>query len=112
VLLLLALGQAGGAHPGVPPALVVQVVDPLRLPVPGIRVTVVPAPGSPSTVARTGRLGFAEFWLPRGAEYSIEVQHPSFRKKRIDHVRIGKSELSPTAYVQIQSELRQGGPGE
>ena len=33
-------GQAGAARPEGPPALVVQVVDPLWLPVPGIHVTV------------------------------------------------------------------------
>ncbi len=105
--------QAGGARPEGPPALVVQVVDPLWLPMPGIHVTVTQAaPGTESRVARTGRQGFAEFWLPRGAEYSIEVHHPSFRKKRIEHVRIGKSEVSPTAYVQLQFELREPGRAE
>lgn len=117
LLLLLALGQAsgqtGGARPEGPPALVVQVVDPLWLPIPGIHVSVTQAaPGTESRAARTGRLGFSEFWLPHGAEYSIEVHHPSFKRKRIEHVRIGKSELSPTAYVQLQLELREAGRAE
>jgi hypothetical protein len=106
-------GQAGATRPGGPPALVVQVVDPLWLPMPGIHVTVTQAaPGTESRAARTGRLGFAEFWLPHGAEYSIEVHHPDFKKKRIEHVRIGKSEMSPTAYVQLQFELREAGRAE
>ncbi len=117
-LLLFAMAQAAGsgaeAPTGGPPALIVQVVDPLWLPMPGIPVAVIPAAsGAEQRVGRTGQKGFTEFWLPRGAEYSVEVHSRGFKKKRIEHVRIGKSTVSPTAYVQVQLEPRDlGGPSE
>ncbi len=118
VLLMLVLGQpvaaAPTSRPEGPPALVVQVVDPLWLPMPSIQVTVA-AVGSDAErkSVRTGRQGFGEFWLPRGVEYSIEVHSPGFRRRRVDHLRIRKEPgLSPTAYVQIQLEPRGLGRAE
>lgn len=111
-LLILAFGQANPARPQGPPTLIVQVVDPIWLPVPGIQVAVIGAgPGGERKVGRTSQQGFADFWVARGAAYSIEVHHPSYRKKHID-VRLGKSDASPTAYVQVQFELRHAGPSE
>lgn len=112
--LLLSLGQAGAAPAQTgaegPPALVVQVVDPLWLPLPGVRVVVVPATAdSEQQVGRTGAKGYAEFWLSRGAEYAIDVHSRGFTKRRIEHVRIGKSQASPTAYVQVRLEPRGSG---
>jgi hypothetical protein len=114
IVLMLSLGQAGAAPAQTraegPPALVVQVVDPLWLPLPGVRVVVVPAlAGSEQQIGRTSTKGYAEFWLSRGAEYAIDVHSRGFAKRRVEHVRIGKSQVSPTAYVQVQLEPRGSG---
>lgn len=117
LLLTLMFAQAGGAPSGVPagspPELVVQVVDPLWLPMAAIKVVVVAASSGEQQVGRTGPRGFTEFHLVRGAEYSIEVRSPGFKRRLVEHVRIGKSQVSPTAYVQVQLEPRGiGGPAE
>ena len=52
-----------------PPTFVVQVVDPAWLPVPGAEVTVQTKSGKvPAQTMRTGKDGFAQFWLPAEAE--------------------------------------------
>ena len=109
-LLMLLTAQVGGTAPAQgegPPALIVQVVDPLWLPMSSIPVAVTPtgSEGQPLQ-RRTGQKGFTEFWLARGAEYTVEVHSKGFKKQRIEHIRIGKSELSPTAYVQVRLEVR------
>lgn len=98
---------APSPHPVEPPSLVVQAVDPLWLPLPGMEVTISPHEGrSASKAARTDRNGYAEFWLAREAEYSVEVKSPGFKTKWMKSLRItGRSEASPTAYVQFQLEL-------
>jgi hypothetical protein len=94
-------------RPDAPPALVVQVVDPLWLPIPGAQVTVVAEEhGSGRMTSTTGREGYAEFWAPREAEYAVEARLVGFKPKRVKGIRIGKqSDASPTAYVQIQLAL-------
>ena len=109
-LLMLLAAQAGGAaqaQPEGPPALIVQVVDPLWLPMPAIQVVVTPdgAEGQEQQ-RRTGQKGFTEFWLAKGAAYTIDVHARGFKKQRIEHVRASKSEVSPTAYVQVRLEVR------
>ncbi len=112
-ILLLALGQSPAARGEDPPTLVVQVVDPIWLPLPGIAVNVtLEGPNTERKVARTGVRGFAEFRLERGREYTVEVHHPGFKRKRAEHVRIPKADVAPTAYVQLHFELKGSGPEE
>lgn len=109
-LLTVALLQAGptpcptASRPAEPPSLVVQAVDSTWLPLPGMQVTV--TPGKAGGVRHTGtteKNGFAEFWLPRQAEYSVEVESPGFKRKRVKGVTIGPVlEYTSTAYVQVQ----------
>ena len=106
-LLLLIQAQpaecAPPVRPDAPPALVVQIVDPLWLPIPGAEVTVVGKSGAGQMASKTGREGYAEFWLPREADYAIEAALVGFKAKRVNGIRIAKqSDSSPTAYVQIQ----------
>jgi len=91
-------------RPAGPPALVVQVVDALWLPIPGARVTVVAASSKAApTASTTGREGYAEFWLSSVADYSVEAAVAGFKARRIKGVRIAQqSDSSSTAYVQIQ----------
>ena len=108
LLVVLAQVQAGEcvspAKPEGPPALVVQVVDQLWLPIPGALVRVIPASASGERrEVRSGREGYAEFWLPSEAEDTVEASLEHFKAKRVKGVRAGKpSNASPTAYVQLQ----------
>ena len=93
--------------PAGPPAVVVQVVDPLWLPVPGTEVRVI-ARRAKATVQteHTGAQGYAQFWVMAEGDYDIETHLVGFKAKRVKGVRLGKpSESSPTAYVQIQLSL-------
>jgi hypothetical protein len=88
-----------------PPALVVQAVDPMWLPIPGIRVLVRSRDGGVDRWVQTNRLGFAEFSVPRDAEYEIEASHPGFKTAHLKRVRIGRLvQGTPTAYVQLRLE--------
>jgi hypothetical protein len=78
------------ARPDAPPALVVQVVDPLWLPIPGADVTVVGKSGAGQMVSKTGREGYAEFWLPREADYAVEAALVGFKAKHVKGVHIAK----------------------
>jgi len=108
VLALLAQVQSGDCAapttPEGPPALVVQVVDQLWLPIPGALVRVIPSAGAgEKKETRTGREGYAQFWLPPDGEYAVEALLENFKGKRVKGVRIWKRpETPPTAYVQLQ----------
>lgn len=87
-----------------PPSLIVQAVDSTWLPLPGMRVTVTSTkPGGHRQTSETKREGFAEFWVPRDTEYSIEVAAPGVKRTRVKRVIIGPAlEYTSTAYVQVQ----------
>ncbi len=111
LVLILLLQAVAPAKPTqtreTPPTFVVQVVDPAWLPVPGAEVIVQTKSGKgPAQTMRTGKDGFAQFWLPAEAEYIIEAKESGFRSTRLKGVFIGKeSPLFPTAYVQIRLKL-------
>jgi hypothetical protein len=111
VLLFLSQAVAQPCTPSPPPAdatsLVVQAVDATWLPLPGMAVTITsPTNKRQKHTSMTKRDGFAEFWLPRGAEYTIEVGSPGFKSKRIKDVHIGPVlEYTSTAYVQVQLQV-------
>jgi len=72
-----------------------------------MRVTVTPTKVAGTRWAgTTNGVGFAEFRLPRDATYSIEVESPGFKRRRIESVIIGPPfESTPTAYVQVQLQV-------
>jgi hypothetical protein len=95
------------------PSLIVQVVDPLWLPVPGAEVTLKPLPTgakSKSNRTETDKDGDARFSVPGDADCSIEVKLYGFKRERLKRVHLLKTSASSApAYVQLQ--LRLSGPG-
>jgi len=95
------------------PSLIVQVVDPAWLPVPGAEVTLKPLRADAqlkSNRTRTDKEGYAKFFVPGDADYAIEVELYGFKHERLKCVHLFKTSDSPTpAYVQLK--LRLTGPG-
>ena len=93
-----------------PPTLIVQVVDPVWIPLPDSEVTVRPANGKGSPKSEhADDNGYAKFWVETGIEYTIEAKTHGFNKKTLKHVFIAKPKpSSPTAHVQIK--LQPTGP--
>jgi len=91
-------------------SLIVQVVDPVWIPLPESEVTVKPAPGKGSSKSgHADENGYAKFWVDTGVEYTIEAKTRGFNKKTMKHVFIAKAKpSSPTAHVQIR--LQPSGP--
>jgi len=113
LLLFLGLGSSSQPVPVAeegPPTLVVQVVDPVWIPLPDSEVTVKPAGGKgASKSAHADENGYARFWVETGVEYTIEAKTHGFNKKTLKHVFIAKPKPSlPTAHVQIK--LQPSGP--
>jgi hypothetical protein len=89
-----------------PPTLVVQVVDPVWLPLPGASVSISAKGRLQNCRAYTDSEGNARFWLARNTEYVAEAELAGFKKRRVKHMFIFKgSDSFPTAYVQIKLEL-------
>jgi len=89
------------------PPLIVQVVDPNWLPIPGAEVTVKPSTGKTgSQIGHTKKDGSAEFWIQGDADYAIEVKQRGFKTNQLKHVHLTKpSGPFPTAYIQFQMKL-------
>jgi hypothetical protein len=110
LLLFLGLGTAeqpisGAAQDEGPPTLIVEVVDPVWIPLPDSEVTVKPTHGGSSKSAHADENGNAKFWLETGVAYTIEVKSQGFNKKAVKHVFIAKTKpASPTARVQVRLE--------
>jgi hypothetical protein len=96
-----------------PPTLIVQVVDPVYIPLPESEVTVEPVSGERSSKPEhVDQNGFARFWLERGKQYVIEAQSPNFKKKSL-RVPIGQPKAAnPTAHVQIMLKPNEGSFGK
>jgi hypothetical protein len=96
-----------------PPTLIVQVVDPVYVPLPESEVIVKPASGEGSSKSEhVDQNGYAKFWLERGKMYVIEAQSPNFKKKSLK-VPIGQPKsTTPTAHVQIQLKPNEGSFGK
>ena len=95
-------------RPVEPASLIVQVVDPVWLPLPGIELRLTPRGGGASQIVRTTTAGAVELWLPREREFKIEVKHPGFKSAKIEWVRtppLAESGMYPTAQVQIRLAL-------
>jgi hypothetical protein len=88
-----------------PPTLIVEVVDPVWIPLPYSDVTVKPVKGGASKSARADENGNAKFWVDTGVEYTIEAKADNFNPKTLNHVFIAKPKASaPTAHVQVKLE--------
>lgn len=93
-----------------PPTLIVEVVDPVYIPLPESEVTVKPASGKgPSKSAHADDSGDAKFWVETGVAYTIEAKTQGFNKRTLKHIFIATPKpTSPTAHVQIK--LQPTGP--
>lgn len=95
------------------PPLIVQVVDPNWIPIPGAQVTIKTLRGgaqSQSNRSETDKDGYARFFIPRDADYDIEASLYGFKRGRVGHVHLFKeSDSSTSAYVQLR--LTPSGPG-
>lgn len=109
VLVASQLPCVPAAEPKEPPTIIVQVVDPVWLPVPGAQIEVKQrARREIVQKARSDTEGRARFWLEGDAEYDIEAFYPGFRKARVHAVRLTRAPATspfPTAYVQIRLKL-------
>jgi hypothetical protein len=113
LLFFLGIGTASRPMPVPeegPPTLIVQVVDPVWIPLPDSEVTVKPASGKGSSKSEhADDNGYAKLWVETGTEYTIEAKTHGFNKKTLKHVFIAKAKpSSPTAHVQIK--LQPSGP--
>lgn len=112
-LLVFSLSRATTpAHPAAddgPPTLIVQVVDPVLIPLPASDVTVKPASGKGSSKSsHVDENGFAKFWLEPSTKYVIEAKSPGFNSKS-QKVSIGQPKAAkPTAHVQIKLKPNEG----
>jgi hypothetical protein len=113
VFFVLGLGhsttQAHSATDEGPPTLIVQVVDPVFIPLPESKVTVMPASGESSLKSEeVDKNAYAEFWVETGKQYVIEAKSPGFKKKSLK-VSIGRPKpATPTAHVQIMLKPNEG----
>ncbi len=95
------------------PSLIVQVVDPNWIPIPGAKVKAKPLEGNgklKSSQADTDKDGYAKFSVPGNADYAIEAELYGFKRGRVSPVHLFKaSSSSSPAYVQLKLQL--AGPG-
>ncbi len=103
-------GRASTPKLAEPPFLVVKVVDPTWLPIPGAVVTVKPVNEKRKPkIAQTENNGDAEFWMQEDVNYTIEAKYEGFKAKRLKDIFVGNhSAPFPTSYIQIQ--LQPAGP--
>jgi hypothetical protein len=88
------------------PTMIVQVVDPVWIPLPDAEVTVKPADGKGSSKsAHTDANGFAKFWVDTGVAYRIEAKTEGFNAKVLKSVMLTKPKAgSPPAHIQLKLE--------
>lgn len=96
------------------PSLIVQVVDPNWMPIPSAKVTVAPLGGNSQqkpSHAETDKDGYANFSVPRDADYAIEAESHGFRRGRVSPVHLfDMSGPSSAAYVQLRLRLAPAPP--
>ena len=96
-----------------PPSLIVQVVDPNWVPIPGAQV-MIKRLGEDTPLksyrSETDKDGYAKFIVPNDTDYDIEASLYGFQRGRVNHVHLFKASSSSTSpYVQLR--LRLSGPG-
>jgi len=93
--------------------LIVQVVDPNWIPIPGAKVTAKSLGEKDqlkSNESDTDKDGYVRFSVPGDADYAIEAELYGFKRARISPVHLFKaSGPSSPAYVQLKLQL--SGPG-
>jgi len=94
-------------------SLIVQVVDPNWIPIPGAKVTAKSLGEKDqlkSNESDTDKDGYVRFSVPGDADYAIEAELYGFKRARISPVHLFKaSGPSSPAYVQLKLQL--SGPG-
>ena len=91
---------------GSPPSLIVQVVDPSWMPLPGASVKISTKEKTEDWKSYTDNDGNARFWLDWKTKYTIEAELSGFKRKRLKNIYLYEgSESSPTAYVQIKLDV-------
>lgn len=107
---LLQVPCASTPKPTTVPALTVEVVDPVWLPVPGAEIVVtLQGPRRESWRAITGEDGTAPFWIQRTGKYVIEAKIPGFKKRRLNNVTVGAVSTTPIG-ARVQLRLSYAGP--
>jgi len=96
-----------------PPTLIVQVVDPVYIPLPDSDVTVKPASGQGSSKSEhVDQNGYAKFWVAPGTQYVIEAKSSGFKKKSLKVSIAQPKPATPTAHVQIMLKPNEGSFGK
>ena len=106
------------ASPSPPPTLLVEIVDPVWLTVPGATVTLISrADRKKRYTATTDQDGIARFSVPKNAEYEIEAALTGFKKGRMKSVWLVAGVISesngqtrPTPAPRVQMRLKLSGP--
>ena len=96
------------------PSLIVQVVDPGWLPIAGAEVTIKPLREGAQTTSngkKTGKDGYAKFFAPGDADYSVEVEMYGFKRERLNHVHLVRLSGSSSAAAYVQLKMSLSGPG-
>jgi len=118
-LFLLLFGLSNPATPSTPattedgpPTLIVQVVDPVNIPLPASEITIKPAKGEGSSKSEhVDQNGYAKFWVPTGQHYLIEAKSPGFNKKTVKYSLSQPKPGKPTANLQIKLKPNEGAFG-
>jgi len=109
-LLVIQIPCPPAEEPSNPPTLVVEVVDPICLPLPGMTVAVKARHRSTKSWREVTSVdGRAAFILPRDGEYDIEVSAPGFKRGRQKAVYVGHLSERPLA-ARVQIRLKLAGP--
>jgi len=116
LLLVLGLSQPSTpAHPSTedgPPTLIVQVLDPVNIPLPASEVTIKPAKDDgPSKSEHVDQNGYAKFWVETGKHYVVDVKSPGFNKKSVKYSLPQPKPANPTAHLQIKLKPNEGAFG-
>ena len=117
-LLFLVLGLCQASTPAHsptedgPPTLIVQVLDPVNIPLPASEVTVKPAKDDgPSKSEHVDQNGYAKFWVETGKHYVVDVKSPGFNKKSVKYSLPQPKPANPTAHLQIKLKPNEGSFG-
>jgi len=111
-LVLLLSRQAAPPTNDTRPSLIVQVVDPVWLPIPGATVTIKPVSGKEkSSTGQTDYDGYAKFWVTGDQDYVVEAKITGFKTKRLKGIYLYEptktTSTSETAYIQLRLKLSQ-----
>jgi hypothetical protein len=100
---------APSPRPPEAPSLVVRVLDPADLPVPGADVTVT-STGDPcrTSTSVTDRDGYARFWLPADGRHEVQTFLPGFKRRKVKGVQLRAADAGVP--VALALKLKLAGP--